>query len=51
MLDCRPCSAHGPMICPLGHHRCMQEIGVERVLAAVMTILGREEARAIRPRL
>jgi heptosyltransferase-2 len=50
MLDCRPCSAHGPMICPLGHHRCMQEIGVERVLAAVMTILGREEARAIRPR-
>ena len=22
-LDCRPCSAHGPQTCPLGHFRCM----------------------------
>jgi heptosyltransferase-2 len=34
-LDCRPCSRHGPRVCPLGHHRCMGEIGVERVLDAV----------------
>ena len=33
-LSCRPCSRHGPMVCPLGHHRCMREITVERVLAA-----------------
>ncbi len=34
-LDCRPCSSHGPQACPLGHHRCLQEVGVEVVLAAV----------------
>jgi heptosyltransferase-2 len=34
-LDCRPCSPHGPQVCPLGHHRCMREVGVEAVLAAV----------------
>jgi heptosyltransferase-2 len=34
-LACRPCSAHGPATCPLGHHRCMQEIGVARVAAVV----------------
>lgn len=34
-LDCRPCSSHGGPTCPLGHHRCMVEIGpveVETVL-------------------
>jgi heptosyltransferase-2 len=30
-LSCRPCSAHGPAVCPLGHHRCMRELDVERV--------------------
>ena len=34
-LSCRPCSAHGPPVCPLGHHRCMRDIDVERVLAAI----------------
>ena len=34
-LDCRPCSAHGPRVCPLGHHRCMRELPVERVVEAV----------------
>ena len=34
-LPCRPCSSHGPMVCPLGHHRCMQDLSVERVLEAI----------------
>jgi len=34
-LPCRPCSSHGPPVCPLGHHRCMREISVERVLELV----------------
>jgi len=34
-LGCRPCSSHGPMVCPLGHHRCMKEISVERVLEVI----------------
>jgi heptosyltransferase-2 len=34
-LSCRPCSAHGPEVCPLGHHRCMQELRVELVLQAM----------------
>ena len=34
-LPCRPCSHHGPMTCPLGHHRCMRELSVEKVLRAV----------------
>ena len=34
-LACRPCSRHGPQVCPLGHHRCMNEIAVEQVVEAV----------------
>jgi ADP-heptose:LPS heptosyltransferase len=34
-LWCRPCSPHGPMTCPMGHHACMESIGVDRVLGAV----------------
>lgn len=34
-LSCRPCSRHGPQVCPLGHHRCMREIEVETVLEAI----------------
>src|SRR5213078_4446788 len=25
-LSCRPCSAHGPPSCPLGHHLCMKSL-------------------------
>jgi heptosyltransferase-2 len=31
-MSCRPCSSHGPMVCPLGHHRCMGEVSVEMVI-------------------
>jgi heptosyltransferase-2 len=34
-LVCRPCSAHGPPVCPLGHHRCMRDLSVDRVVEAV----------------
>ena len=37
-LWCRPCSPHGPAACPLGHHACMQSIGVDRVLSAVTSL-------------
>jgi heptosyltransferase-2 len=43
-LQCRPCSSHGPPRCPLGHHRCMREITVPAVLAAI------EELGALRRR-
>ena len=34
-LQCRPCSPHGPSQCPLGHHRCMRDLTVEAVVAAI----------------
>lgn len=34
-LACRPCSAHGGPRCPLGHHRCLQEILPEEVAQAL----------------
>lgn len=34
-LSCRPCSDHGPNRCPLGHFRCMLEIGPQRLIQAV----------------
>jgi len=40
-LDCRPCDRHGPERCPLGHWRCMREIGAEEVERAVGSVLGR----------
>jgi heptosyltransferase-2 len=49
-LGCRPCSAHGPQVCPLGHHRCMRELPVETVAEATTMVAGAEERRAIRPR-
>jgi lipopolysaccharide heptosyltransferase II len=38
-LACRPCSPHGPPVCPLGHHRCMRDLGVDLVLQAIQTRL------------
>lgn len=49
-LACRPCSAHGPPVCPLGHHRCMRELSVASVLAAVATASAVEAHGAIRTR-
>ncbi len=49
-LPCRPCSRHGPERCPLGHHRCMRELTVETVAAALAAVVSAEESRAICPR-
>lgn len=43
-LECRPCSSHGPLQCPLGHHRCMRDLTVEAVTRAI------EELGALRRR-
>jgi lipopolysaccharide heptosyltransferase II len=47
-LSCRPCSAHGPQVCPLEHHRCMRELSVASVVEAVAACM--EAHRAIRTR-
>ena len=49
-LACRPCSRHGPQTCPLGHHRCMRELSVDTVAAALAAVASAEEQRAICPR-
>ncbi len=39
-LSCRPCSRHGPARCPLGHHRCMVDLDLTRVLEALAPLLS-----------
>lgn len=39
-LSCRPCTHIGLPQCPQGHFRCMNELPVERVLAAAETLLN-----------
>ena len=39
-LPCRPCGAHGPRACPLGHFKCMKELKPERVLERVEPFLS-----------
>lgn len=37
-LDCSPCYAR---VCPLRHHACMRQLGVEHVLAATLNLRSR----------
>jgi heptosyltransferase-2 len=39
-LPCRPCHPHGPAVCPLGHHRCMRDLGDTAVLARALEALA-----------
>jgi heptosyltransferase-2 len=49
-LLCRPCAQPGPAVCPLDHHRCLQELPVTTVADALASVLRRvEERRAIHP--
>jgi heptosyltransferase-2 len=38
-LTCRPCNAHGPQRCPLGHWRCMRELDTDAVATAVGAVV------------
>jgi heptosyltransferase II len=39
-LDCSPCSDHGQDRCPLGHHRCLRDLDVARVLDACEAVIA-----------
>ncbi|RYZ61308.1 MAG: glycosyltransferase family 9 protein [Proteobacteria bacterium] len=39
-LSCRPCGAHGPMSCPLGHFRCMKDQLPEQVMGQLINHFG-----------
>lgn len=39
-LACRPCSDHGPQVCPLGHFRCMRDLLPEKVAHLALEILA-----------
>ncbi len=45
-LPCRPCDRHGPMRCPLGHHRCMRDLAPEFVAGRVRALLSTEDPAA-----
>ncbi|MGE0172962.1 MAG: glycosyltransferase family 9 protein [Oligoflexales bacterium] len=38
-LHCRPCSDHGPQVCPLGHFRCMKDLAPDIVARTVKDFL------------
>lgn len=44
-LACRPCSRHGPQVCPLGHHRCMRDLDAATVARAVRDVLDQQAPR------
>ena len=46
-LPCRPCSMHGDTRCPLGHHRCLQDLPVARVRDTVQDVLTAKEALCV----
>jgi heptosyltransferase-2 len=39
-LPCRPCHRHGPQRCPLGHWRCMRELGADYVATLLTEVLN-----------
>ena len=45
VLDCRPCSSHGPQVCPLGHHRCMKAQSADDVAKVAASMLDQDTPR------
>ena len=41
-MECGPCQQR---VCPVGHHRCMRDLGSDRVFAAVNSLLERDSVR------
>jgi heptosyltransferase-2 len=39
-LDCRPCSTMGGPRCPMGHHRCLDDLAPDEVAAAVARLVA-----------
>jgi heptosyltransferase-2 len=39
-LDCRPCTAHGSELCPLGHHHCLRQIAPAEVEEVVLRMVA-----------
>lgn len=39
-LDCRPCSDHGPQVCPKKHFRCMKDLAPAVVFSVLRSITG-----------
>ena len=39
-LKCRPCTLHGNQACPRRHHHCMEEVPVEKVVAAAREVMA-----------
>ena len=39
-LPCRPCNAHGPQQCPLGHWKCMRDITPREVIEQMRIVTG-----------
>ncbi|HEV7839477.1 MAG TPA: glycosyltransferase family 9 protein, partial [Gemmatimonadaceae bacterium] len=39
-LSCRPCDRHGPQRCPLGHWRCMRELGPDYISSLLGEVLN-----------
>ncbi|HVZ48666.1 MAG TPA: lipopolysaccharide heptosyltransferase II [Gemmatimonadaceae bacterium] len=37
-MPCRPCDAHGPRACPLGHWKCMRDVEPAHVFDAVLRL-------------
>lgn len=39
-LACRPCDRHGPVACPLGHWKCMRDVGVDDILGVIPSVMS-----------
>ncbi len=43
-LSCRPCTLHGDLECPEGHHNCMRLIGADEVVEEAYRLMEKDRA-------